>query len=87
MSDIEANSAGGKQILGQVVSVTGSQAVVALTGPGVGDEAGDQKERFAVGSLIEIATDVSRAVGVVSAVTRPVRRRCSVSIAARCVRS
>ncbi|NND50174.1 MAG: DUF87 domain-containing protein, partial [Rhizobiales bacterium] len=35
-------------------------------------EAGDQKERFAVGSLIEIATDVSRAVGVVSAVTRPV---------------
>ncbi|NND49004.1 MAG: ATP-binding protein, partial [Rhizobiales bacterium] len=71
MSDIETNVVASNHLLGQVVSVTGSQAVVALTERQEADGASAPKERFAVGSLIEIATDVSRAVGIVSAVTRP----------------
>jgi len=70
MLDTEPEDGAEDRLLGQVVSVTGCQAIVALTDTTETDGTGRQ-ERFAVGKMIELRTGDSRAIGVVSAVTRP----------------
>jgi DNA helicase HerA-like ATPase len=71
MLDIEDVNPEPSRLLGRVVSVTGSQAILALSDHG-GEAREGEGERFAVGTLIELRTPDSRAIGIVSAVTRPI---------------